>query len=504
MSLLTKKGPDTTVINENITFSKQPLDLRNQRTYAVKSGVNGLLDVARQTYKESMTDAMQHITDTTNEHNLPLQTKFDNVRQFFLRLPAAELEQKVLPPVFINVYRRKDMVECQTLALVKINQKISDSHTEVLLMSDKAAWDLVAKAREHMSLLFKISEGIAMLDMLSSFAEVATSQDYVRPVLAETLAIRAGRHPIREKIQTTKFIPNDVYATQQTRFQIITGCNMSGKSTYIRSVPLMTIMAQIGSFIPAQFASIRVIHQLFARISVDDNAEANVSTFAAEMRETAFILRNIDQQSMAIIDELGRDTSTRDGLAIAVAIAEALVESRALVWFATHFHDLANIMSERNGVVNLHLAVDMSQQNKMEMLYHIASGTVQEEHYGLALAKVLRLPTDIIEHAERVSRALEQQMKKKKKLSLAVIQARRRKLILNLKEHLVQAHQGSMDDENLKAWLKDLQREFVVQMTALDSEARETETETTNDGEEVEEGEGSVTERVPGTVSPTP
>lgn len=115
---------------------------------------------------------------------------------------------------------------------------------------------------------------------------------------------------------------------------------MSGKSTYIRSIALMCVMAQIGCFVPAQYASFPMIHQLFARVSMDDSIEANVSTFASEMRETAFILRNIDRKSLAIIDELGRGTSSRDGLAIALSISEALVETKALVWFATHFTDL--------------------------------------------------------------------------------------------------------------------------------------------------------------------
>jgi DNA mismatch repair protein MSH4 len=115
---------------------------------------------------------------------------------------------------------------------------------------------------------------------------------------------------------------------------------MSGKSTYIRSVALMAIMAQVGCFVPAQYACFPLIHQLFARVSMDDSIEGNVSTFACEMRETAFILRNIDRHSLAIVDELGRGTSTRDGLAIALSIVEALVQSKAFVWFATHFLDL--------------------------------------------------------------------------------------------------------------------------------------------------------------------
>jgi DNA mismatch repair protein MSH4 len=473
------------VISEDTTYASQPLDLRNQRTYAVKAGVNGLLDVARQTYREAMTDAIQHMDDLSEEHGLALQTKYEPARQFFMRLKEDDLQQRDLPAVFINVVRKKGWVECQTLDLLKRNQKISDSHTEVLTMSDKSIQELIANVREHMSVLFKICEGVAMLDMLASFAQVVTSQDYVRPTISDTLAIRAGRHPIREKIHNVKFIPNDVYSTQQTRFQIITGCNMSGKSTYIRSVALMSVVAQVGCFVPAQYAAMPIIHQLFARISMDDNIEANVSTFAAEMRETAFILRNIDRRSMAIIDELGRGTSTRDGLAIAIAIAEALVKSRALVWFATHFRDLTNIMSERNGVVNLHLAVDMSQEIKVEMLYRIANGAEKEEHYGLKLARVVPLPPDVVEHAEHVALTLEQQSKKKQGQSHAIVTARRRKLMLNLKEHLCQAKTSRMDDDTLRDWLRELQKEFIHQMLALDE-----------DEESTSRGEGSETEAV--------
>lgn len=461
-------------LNEDTTYASQPLDLRNQRTYAVRSGVNGLLDVARQTYKEAMTDGLQHIIDLAEEHNLPLQTKFDNARQFYIRLRAEELQQRNLPPVFINVFRKKDIVECQTLDLLKFNQKVSDAHTEVILMSDKTVQALISDVRQHMGSLFRICEGVGMLDMLASFAHLVTTQDYVRPQLSDTLAVRAGRHPIREKIQEEKYIPNDVYATQQKRFQIVTGCNMSGKSTYIRSVALMQVMAQVGSFVPAQYASFPIIRQLFARISLDDNIEANVSTFAAEMREAAFILRNIDRESMAIVDELGRGTSTRDGLAIAIAIAEALVESRAFVWFVTHFRDLPKILAERNGVVNLHLAVDNSEEDKMEPLYRVSSGSVQDEHYGLKLARVLALPRDVIEHAELVSSTLDNAMRKKKDqgASIAIVTARKRRLLLNLKEHLLQAKNGSMNDGDLTQWLKDLQREFVVRMCALEDDER--------------------------------
>ena len=362
------------------------------------------------------------------------------------------------------------MVECQTLDLVKLNQKIVDSHHEVLQMSDSAVQQLIENIRAEISALFNISESIAMLDMISSLAQVATMQDYCRPELTSTLAIKSGRHALHEKVHDDKFIPNDVYATEQTRLQIITGCNMSGKSTYIRSIALMTVMAQVGSFVPATYASFSIRYQLFARVSLDDNSTSNISTFAAEMRETAFILQNINSRSLVIIDELGRGTSTRDGLSIAIAVAEALVQSRALVWFVTHFRDLANFLSERPGVVNLHLAVDMKSEDCMGMLYKIAQGSVTEDHYGIALAKVVGLPPKVLEVAEKVSAKLTKIKEGRKKTSNGVIQARKRKLVLGLREQLVQTKDGNMQGDVLRSWLKKLQDEFVIRMSKLEDE----------------------------------
>ncbi|KAF1358108.1 hypothetical protein EJ07DRAFT_167102 [Lizonia empirigonia] len=482
------------VINKDTTYAKQPLELRNQRTYAVKSGVNGLLDVARTTYKEATEDAYQHCTELSQEYDIQLDLKYENARQFYIKIPSAELDGRALPQVFTNVVRRKNNIECQTLELMKRNQKvvINISHQEVVLMSDRAVDALIDAARGHMSVMFKICEAVALLDMIAAFAHLVTVNDYTRPQLTDTLAIKSGRHPIKEKIMQNKFVPNDVYATQQTRFQIITGCNMSGKSTYIRTVALMSIMAQIGSFVPASYASFPILHQLFARLGLDDNIETNVSTFATEMREIAFILRNIDRRSMTIVDELGRGTSTRDGLAIALAIAEALVSSKALVWFATHFKDLATIMHERAGVLNLHLAVDIEHEKSMTMLYKISQGAVKESHYGLTLARVVPFPPGVVDRATAVAQKLERRMLRKKKTSEIVLKEKRRKLILNLKEHLLQAQSGVLEGEVLSAWLKELQKEFVNRMTALEAEAASVGQETDDEDEDDEVEEESV------------
>ena len=482
-------------INEDITYQSQPLDLRNQRTYAVKSGVNGLLDVARQTYKESNADAYQLVVDLGTEHGLALDLKYEAARQYYIRISTNELIDRDLPPVFINVFRKKNTVECQTLDLLKWNQKIIDSHHEVIQMSDQSIQQLIDAIREDMSPLFKIAEAIALLDMMASFAQQVTIQNYIRPEMTSTLAIKSGRHPIHERIHPNKYIPNDVYATQQSRFQIITGCNMSGKSCYIRSIALMTVMAHLGSFVPATYASFPICHQLFARVSTDDSIEANVSTFASEMREIAFILRNIDKRSMVIVDELGRGTSTRDGLCIAIAVAEALIDSGALVWFVTHFTDLPCILAERSGVVSMHLQVEMvassssgnHEKDTMKMLYRVAGGAVQVSHYGLALAKVVGLPQDVIDVSGMVSRKLIANMEKRQRSSKQVALTRRRRLILGLREQLQLAVEGSMKGKVLTMWLKELQDHFVLRMAEIDNEVADAMVEEEEDGETADE-----------------
>ncbi|OBT48598.1 hypothetical protein VE00_00760 [Pseudogymnoascus sp. WSF 3629] len=479
------------VINDDVTFQRGPLDLRYQRTYAVKSGVNGLLDVARQTFKEATQDVHQHVSAINEKYEIQMETRYDNARRYYLRIPESNLEGRTMPDILINCYRKKGYIECQTLFLVKLNQRIEDSHQEVVLMSDKTVTQLIDNVRAEIQPLFRVSDSIAMLDMLAAFAQLVTTSDYVKPEITRCLAIKSGRHPVHEKAHSEKFIPNDVYADKQQRFQIITGCNMSGKSTYIRSIALMTVMAQIGSFVPAQYASFPIVDQLFARVSMDDCIEANVSTFASEMRETAFILRNIGKNSLVIIDELGRGTSTRDGLAIALSISEALVESQAFVWFTTHFRELAQIMNERAGVVNMHLKVDISQEDKMVMLYKIANGFVKEEHYGLALARVVNLPPLVLEVAEEVSKTLQAQAAAKKKSSKSFAIARKRKLVLSLREVLLQAQESVMQGKALMEHLRKLQEEFVRRMDCIENEAEDSDNESVAGGEELSEnGDG--------------
>ncbi|KAI1452640.1 DNA mismatch repair protein-like protein MutS [Annulohypoxylon moriforme] len=461
-------------INADVTAAKSPLDMRNQRTYAVKSGVHGLLDVARQTYKEATEDVQQHVEEIGRDHDITIELKFDENRKFWLRLRQSDFEDKNIPEILINRVLKGNWIECQTLILVQLNHRITDSHNEAIMLSDKVVQELLDAIRTHVPNLFRVCESIALLDMIAGFGQSATTRDYIRPEIGKTLALKGARHPICERAYPDRFIPNDVFANEQHRFQIITGCNMSGKSTYIRMISLLQVMAQIGCFVPAQYAAFPVIQQLFVRMSTDDSIEANMSTFSLEMREMAFILRNVNERSLTIIDELGRGTSTRDGLAIALAISEALIQSNSLVWFATHFQQLAKVLGSRPGALNLHLATethDMDNGNaKMTMLYKITSGPMQEEHYGLNLARAIGFPERFIQTAEEVSNTLAETIERKKQDSQSRRLLRRRKLILNLHDTLRQLRESDMDDAALGSYLHRLQCEFVSRMNEIESD----------------------------------
>ncbi|KAM0563139.1 hypothetical protein ACHAPJ_000853 [Fusarium lateritium] len=461
------------IIEADVTYMKSALDLRNQRTFAVKAGINGMLDVARQTYKELTEEIHKHVEALNEAHKIDATLRYDNGRKYWLRLRAADFDDCPLPDILINVVRKKDKIECQTLDLVKLNLRLSDTSNEVVIRSDSVVQDLLKELRREVPHLFRVCESVALIDMISSFAQLATTRDYVRPDISSTLALKAARHPVLDKSMNGNFVPNDYYATEQYCFHIVTGCNMSGKSTYIRAVALLQIMAQIGSFVPAEYAAFSMIHSIFARVSLDDNIESNLSTFSVEMREMAFILRNIDGKSLAVIDELGRATSNRDGLAIAIAMSEALIQSRASVWFATHFVDLTKVLADRPGVLNLHLAATSSTTEDglphITMLYKATSGAIKdEEHYGINLARAIGLPQSFIDKAEEVAKDLRRQREASKRSSESARLIARRKLILNLHDALKQAKESG-SEEALPGYLQRLQEQFVARMEDVDS-----------------------------------
>ncbi|KAJ6781286.1 hypothetical protein PWT90_05045 [Aphanocladium album] len=463
-----------TVLESDVAYTKSALDLRNQRTFAVRSGISGVLDVSRQAYKE-LTEEIHHYVEQLNEKfSIVATLKFDNGRKYWLKLSIGDYNSVDPVGFFINVAKKRGVIECQTLDLVKLNMRLTDTSNEVVFRSDAIIEQLIGTLQSDASHLFKMCESVALMDMLASFAQISTTRDYVRPEITNRLALKSARHPLLDKLLAEKFVPNDYFATEQHCFHIVTGFNMGGKSTYIRAVALLQIMAQIGCFVPAEYASFSVIRNIFTRISLNDNIEAGLSSFSVEMRDMAFILRNVDQQSMVIIDELGRGTSTRDGLSIAIAMAEALIQSKAFVWFATHFLDLARVLANRPGVLNLHLASNCSISDDgiphVTMLYKTERGPESDEQdYGINLAKAIGLPQTIIRKAEEFVRASRLRKDASQRNSEAQKLQRRRQLILSLHEALKQAKMDGAE-EALPGYLRQLQHEFVTQMTAIEDD----------------------------------
>ncbi|OHE98466.1 MutS domain V [Colletotrichum orchidophilum] len=458
-------------IHEDVHYAKSALDLRNQRTFA--PGINGLLDVARQAYKENTDDVHKHVEELNREHSIDASLRFDNGRKYSLRMRAVDFEDRAVPAVLVNQTMKGRHIECLTMHLKKLNQRIADSVAEVVMLSDKVIQDLIDSIRTQLQPLYRVCDSIALLDMITSFAQASSTYDWTRPGISDTLALKAARHPIMDKTLKGGFVPNDYYATEEHRFQIVTGCNMSGKSTYIKSISLLQIMAQIGCFVPAEYASFPIVHSIFARVTTDDNIESNMSSFSLEMREMAFILSNVTHRSIVIIDELGRATSTRDGLAIAIAIAEALIQSRAIVWFATHFTEIADVLADRPGVLNLHLITQVSTTDnnvpKMTMMYKVESGKTEELLYGITLAKAMAFPKRFLEVAEQVATSLRERREQNKQSSQARKMLNRRKLILNLHEQLKQVSNSEMDESSMRSYLIRLREEFVLRMDVIEN-----------------------------------
>lgn len=188
------------VINDDVAWVNKPLDLRNQRVYAVRSGIHGLLDVARTTYKEATEDMHQHVDELNADLGMAADLKFENKRRYWLSFRVSDFENGLIPGVLINCVRKKDFLECQTLQMVKLNQRMTDSVDEVIMQSDKMVQQLLDAIRVEIPSLFRVCESIALLDMLASFGQTVTTRDYVKPELRDALALKSARHPILDMV----------------------------------------------------------------------------------------------------------------------------------------------------------------------------------------------------------------------------------------------------------------------------------------------------------------
>ena len=299
-----------------------------------------------------------------------------------------------------------------------ITQELKDMESTILGAKDKVCsleYDLFQEVRsivaENSERIQKTAALISLVDVYLSLATVASRNKYVCPEIdpGSVISIKAGRHPVVEQfVKDTYFVPNDVYLdTEHNRLMLITGPNMAGKSTYMRQVALITIMAQIGSFVPAEDARVGVVDKVFTRVGASDDLASGQSTFMLEMNEVAYILKNATKRSLIIYDEVGRGTSTFDGMSIARAIVEYTRGKKlgAKTLFATHYHELTSLEDEFDGIVNYNIAAK-KRGDDITFLRKIVRGST-DDSYGIEVAKLAGIPNEVIKRAKEILKVVE-------------------------------------------------------------------------------------------------
>ena len=338
-----------------------------------------------------------------------LKIKYNAVFGYFIEITKANVGS-----VPADYHRKQTTVNGEryiTDELKRMEDKILGSEERSKALEYEQFIELRGRVLQHLAQIQETAETIAVLDSLASLAETARLFNYTRPVLNETrnLFIRDGRHPVLDQNLTSgeRFVPNDItLEPEESRLILITGPNMAGKSTYLRMTALLTLMAQMGSFLPAASAEIGLVDRIFTRIGASDDIARGQSTFMVEMNETSLILNNATERSLVILDEIGRGTSTFDGLSIAWSVAEHLhdhIGARCL--FATHYHEITALAQSRSAVKNYNVAVK-EWNHQIIFLHKILPGSA-EKSYGIQVARLAGLPENVIDRAKEVLTQLE-------------------------------------------------------------------------------------------------
>ena len=349
-----------------------------------------------------------------------LKVSYNRVYGYYIEVSKSFVDQ-----VPIHYTRKQTLTNCERY----ITPELKELEDQVLGAKDRLAaleYEIFCRLREHLAKqaarVQTSATAVATADALCSLASVAVRRNYCRPeiTLGSELSITDGRHPVVEKMLTDSlFVPNDTtLGTEGNQVTIITGPNMAGKSTYMRQVALIAIMAQMGSFVPARSATLGIIDRVFTRIGASDDLASGQSTFMVEMTEVASILKYATSKSLLILDEIGRGTSTYDGMAIAKAVLEYAASPRHLcakTLFATHYHELSSIEDELTNVKNYNIAVK-KRGDKMIFLRKIVPGAT-DDSYGVDVANLAGLPASVITRARQILKELESQEPKVKIVS---------------------------------------------------------------------------------------
>ena len=397
--------PELLNLLETAVIDNPPVLIRDGGV--IKEGYNSELDHWRNLSKGA-TDYLEALEKRERESTgiSTLKVGYNRVHGYFIEISRSQSAH--VPEHYVRRQTLKGAERYIIAELKEHEEKVLSSQGKALALEKQLYEQLIDLLLPHLKSLQFTAKSLAELDVLNTLTERALTLNYVRPVLQQQsgIEIEEGRHPVVEQVSKTPFIANPANLHQQRRMLIITGPNMGGKSTYMRQVALMVLMAHIGSFIPAQSATIGPIDRIFTRIGASDDLASGRSTFMVEMTETANILHNATPNSLVLMDEIGRGTSTFDGLSLAWACAEQLAQKiQAYTLFATHYFELTRLPETIPELVNVHLDA-VEHGDSIAFLHALQEGAANKS-YGLQVAALAGVPKSVLDNAKKKLQQLE-------------------------------------------------------------------------------------------------
>ena len=391
---------------ENSLSDEPPISRRDGGIF--KEGYNSEVDELRALLTQGkgyIANLKQSEIEATGIANLKIG--FNKVFGYFIEVSKGKVD--LVPDHYIRKQTLTNSERYITPELKEYEDKVLNAEEKLYTLEEQLFENLVMEVLDYSEKIYGLASNLATIDVHLAFALNALSNRYVRPQIedSKTLEIKDGRHPVLESILARgAFIPNDL-SINGASFKLITGPNMGGKSTYLRQVAIIVLMAQMGSFVPATSAQIGLVDQIYTRVGAADNLSKGQSTFMVEMEETAYILRNATDRSLLILDEIGRGTSTYDGVSIAWAVTEFVhdhLNSRAL--FATHYHELIDVVENLENAENLSVAVEEDSNMRPVFLHKIQTGAI-DKSYGVHVAELAGLPKEVLARSEQILGDLE-------------------------------------------------------------------------------------------------
>jgi DNA mismatch repair protein MutS len=400
---------DIRQIVEEAILEEPPIALRDGGL--IKDGFNAELDELRAISRKGkgyLSEMEARERERTGISKLKIG--YNTVFGYYIEISHAK--SGAVPSEYI---RKQTLVNAEryiTPELKEYEEKVLTAQERIVELEYNLFTETRQRVAAEVSRIQTAARVLATIDVLAAFAHLAETYDYVKPEVDESdeIVLVEGRHPVVERMTAgERFIPNDTRLdTSENQIVILTGPNMAGKSTYIRQVALIVLMAQIGCFVPAKKARIGVVDRIFTRVGASDNLARGQSTFMVEMSETAEILHGATRRSLLVLDEIGRGTSTFDGLSIAWAVTEYLHDNpsaQAKTLFATHFHELVDISKEKKRVRNFNIGI-IERDNRLIFLHRILAGGTSRS-YGIQVAQLAGLPSEVISRAKEILRNLE-------------------------------------------------------------------------------------------------